>query len=130
MPPQIIAYLCLIVGLSMVAGWFLAFRSRPYLGLLGLAFLTLFAYIRIWLAVGEAHEAKLAAPGLEWLGLGVLVVTAGLFLAAFWAAVQESRRRIREARERFRAAEAAMLAMLEAERKKKTKQKDTEERGE
>jgi len=118
MPPQTIAYLCLVVGLSMVAGWVVAFRNRPYLGLLGLSFLSLAGYVLAREAVRRAQEARLSAPGLTWLEVAALVATLLLFVASFWAAVQESRRRMREVREHFRAAEDAFTTLMEAERRK------------
>lgn len=116
---QVIAYLCIVVGLSMIAGWWGAFRNRPYLGLLGASFLVLAAYLGLQQKVDAAQDAGVTNPALVWAQIGALAVCVALFIAATIAAVQESRRRLAEVREHFRAAEEGFIAMMEAERRRK-----------
>ena len=119
---QLIAYFCIVVGLSAIAGWVVAFRNRPYLGLVGLAFLSLAAYLGARAKVEAARIAGLPSLAMSWVEIGALVVCAALFVAATIAAVQESRRRLAEVREHFRAAEEGFVAMMEAERQRREEQ--------
>ena len=116
---QVIAYLCIVVGLSMVAGWWVAFRNRPYLGLLGLSFLTLAAYLVSREKVAAAKAAGATNVTMVWVEIAALVICAALFVAATIAAVQESKRRMAEVREHFRAAEEGLMAMMEAEKRRR-----------
>ncbi len=116
---QVIAYLCIVVGLSMVAGWWVAFRNRPYLGLLGLSFLALAAYLAARERVAVAKAAGATDLMMVRVEIAALVVCAALFVAATIAAVQESRRRLAEVREHFRAAEEGLMAMMEAEQRRR-----------
>jgi hypothetical protein len=111
-PAQTIAYLCIVVGLSMIAGWWTAFRNRPYLGLLGASFLVLATYLIV-------RERVAANPAIVWVQIAALAIYAVLVVAAVVAAVQESRRRLAEVREHFRAAEEGFVAMMEAEQRRR-----------
>lgn len=112
--PQLIAGLLLIAGLSMVAGWLTAFRNRHYLGLLGLAFLSLSASLLCGAKAKEAREFGQAVGRLAFWGKGLLLVFAVLVVCAMVAAVSETRRRIRELQESHRAAEEALLEIFKA----------------
>jgi hypothetical protein len=111
-PAQTIAYLCIVVGLSMIAGWWTAFRNRPYLGLLGASFLVLATYLIV-------RERVAANPAIVWVQIAALAIYAVLVVAAVVAAVQESRRRLAEVRENSRAAEEGFVAMMEAEQRRR-----------
>jgi hypothetical protein len=116
---HLISYACLITGLSMLAGWWVAFRNRPYLGLLGLSFLSLAGYVMAREAVAQAVASLTPNPLMGWVEIAALVICVMLFAAATVAAVKESQRRMREVREHFRAVEEGLMAMLEEERRRK-----------
>ncbi len=119
---QLIAYFCIVTGLSMVAGWWVAFRNRPYLGLLGASFLVLAAYLMARQHALTAQAAGQADPVMRWVQVAALAVYVVLVIAAVRAALQESRRRMAEVREHFRAAEEGLMAMMEAERRRREAQ--------
>lgn len=113
MSPQLAAGLTALVGICMVAGWITAFRNRAYLGLLGLAFLSLSAFF--W--IGDRASAAARGPGdpqLLALARAMLGCCLLLFLLAAVAAVRETARRLREIRAGYREAEEAVLEMVKA----------------
>lgn len=111
--PRLAASLTIVVGLSMLAGWVTAFRNRAYLGWLGLAFLAVSGYLLAVDRVRVAQEMGLAHAGAAVAATAFLVVCIVAFLLAVVAAAQETVRRIREIREGHRAAEEALLAMMQ-----------------
>ncbi len=118
MSPQTIGYFCLIAGASMLAGWWTTFRNRPYVGLLGGFFVALAASLMI----ANRLETGPVSPALK-LGWWVAVVLAGLLLlGAFVMAVKESRARLREVREHYRAASEALVAMARAQEELRRRQ--------
>jgi len=106
-PPGTIAYFCILAGLSMLAGWWTVFRNRPYLAFLGGFFLSLAAV----LTIGGRIEAGEKTAAMKWGWWAAVGVAAVLITAAFYTAVQESRAKLREMREHYRAAADAMLEM-------------------
>ncbi len=114
MPTSTIAYFCVIAGLSMLVGWWTTFRNRPYLGLLGGFFLVLAAVVAIGVRLQDGERGRL----LLWGWWAAVAVGAVLLGAAFVTAGQESRRRIQEVREHYRAAEEAMVEMARLQQEK------------
>jgi hypothetical protein len=97
---QALAYAATLAAISLIAGWFAAFRNRPYVGWLGAAFLcfAVLAHLRV-------HEV--VVPRWPFLtGAGVC------FALAFYAAARETARRLREIQEDQRAAEEALVEMI------------------
>jgi len=121
---QVIRYFCMVVGLSMVAGWWVAFRNRRYLGLMGASFLTLAVYLGARERVAMAKAAGVINLPMTWLEIGALVICVALFIGATMDAVQESRRRLAEVREHFQAAVVGFMEMMEAEQKRRAQQTD------
>jgi prepilin signal peptidase PulO-like enzyme (type II secretory pathway) len=107
---QTIGYYCLVAGLSMIAGWWIAFRNRPYLLSLGIFFAALAAA----LIIGDRMVPGVDAPGLRWALRGAVAAAAVAFVIAVVLATQETRRRIREMREHYRAAAEALAEMARA----------------
>jgi hypothetical protein len=115
---QVIAALTGFVGLTMLAGWLSAFRNRGYLGWLGFAFVTLSGSL---FAAQRARDAQVmggADPQMALVAQVLLVVCAMSFVVSVIAAARETARRIREIRERYLAAEEAMLEMVRASRER------------
>ena len=104
---QVIAYLTTLIGLSLLAGWYVAFRVRVYVGWLGLAFLSLAAMFHLRRAGVVAHD---------WLWLTLAAV---FFIIALVAAARESGERLRALQAEQQAAENAFLEMVQAEVGKK-----------
>jgi len=118
MSPQVAASLLIVLGLSMVAGWVTVFRNRYYLGSLGIAFLALAGALLAGNKVNLAAEFGASEPGLAALGRVLLVAAAVFGAFALVFAVQETRRRIAEIKESYRAAEEALVEMVRASREK------------
>lgn len=112
--PGLGAGLLITAGLSLVAGWLTAFRNRSYLGLLGLAFLSLAGFVLCGAKAKEAKDMGVVIPSLVISAQALLALAAVLVLAALVAAVRETRRRIRELQESHRAAEEALLEIFRA----------------
>ena len=121
MPPQTLGYLCSLVGLSMIAGWWIAFRNRPYLLLLGLFFMSLSTFLVLTgrLQTGPITEGVKAA---RWIALSVGII---FFIGALIFAVQESKRRFQEMREHYQAAADALVAMTQAELQRQQQRQET-----
>jgi hypothetical protein len=118
MSPQFAAGLTAFAGLCMVAGWFAAFRNRSYLGLLGLAFLTLSSFL--WVG-GKAQDLGVHKHQMLLLARVLFAVCLLFFLLAGLAALRETARRMRDIRDSYRAAEEAMLEIMQASREKESK---------
>jgi len=118
---QTIGYYCLVAGLSMLAGWWIAFRNRPYLLSLGVFFVALAAA----LIIGDRMVPGVNAPGLRWALRAAVAVAVVAFVIAVVLATQETRRRIREMREHYRAAADALAEMARA---KEQQLRDKQER--
>ncbi len=118
MSPQVAASLLVVLGLSMVAGWVTVFRNRYYLGSLGIAFLALAGALMAGNKVKLAAEFGASEPGLAVVGRVLLIAAAAFGALALILAVQETRRRMAEMRESYRAAEEALIEMVEASRRK------------
>jgi len=116
--PQLAAGLTSVVGLSMVAGWLSAFRNRAYLGWLGLSFLSLSGYLLSIDRVRAAHDLGMRNPGAALAAKAFLIAWAASFLLSLLFAARETRRRIREIRAGHRAAEEALLEMIQAARER------------
>jgi len=116
--PQAVATLLIVAGLSMVAGWAVAFRNRYYLALLGLFFLTLAGALLAADKVRHAQQFGASEPGLATLAKALFISAAVFMALALVAAVQEVRRRLAEMRESYRAAEEAFMAMAQAAKEK------------
>ncbi len=106
-PAQTIGFYCLVAGLSMLAGWWIAFRNRPYLLSLGISFLALAAA----LIISDRARFGPPSPALQGVFLASVGVAVLAFLVAAVLAVQETRRRIHEMREHYRAAAEALAEM-------------------
>ncbi|NIM04358.1 MAG: hypothetical protein GTO55_00860, partial [Armatimonadetes bacterium] len=91
---------CIIVGLSLVAGFLSQFRERGYVGWLGLSFLAL-AAAAFWSASNETARNY------------AMIVAGVFFVFSFYSAVQQTRERLAEIRRRHEAFEEQMLAMLQ-----------------
>ncbi len=120
-PAQTIGYYCLVAGVSMIAGWWIAFRNRPYLLSLGIFFAALAAA----LIVSDRTKFGPPSPALQWVFLAAVGVAVVAFVAAVVLAVQETRRRIHETREHYRAAADALAEMARA---KEQQLRDKQER--
>jgi MFS family permease len=129
MSPQLTAALTGFAGLCLVAGWMSGFRNRSYVGWLGLAFLALSGSLWCAGAANEARELGGSAPQMSLLAKALLAVSGAAFVIALVAAVQETRRRLRELREGHAASVEAMLGMLQASREKE-EELEREESGE
>lgn len=110
LPTQTIGYYCLVAGACMVAGWWIAFRNRPYLLLLGLFFLALGASV----IVGDRLQTGAASPAWRWVLRVAIVVALLALVAAVVTAVQEARRRMEEVRQHYRAASEALMEIARA----------------
>jgi len=100
---------CLIVGLSLIAGFVSQFRERGYVGWLGLSFLAL--------AVSAlSSQTNLTARNIALAAAGVF------FLLSFISAVQQTRQRLAAIRRRQNEFEDQMIALLEAERARREKE--------
>jgi hypothetical protein len=102
----------LIIGLSLLAGFITQFRERGYVGWLGVSFLLL------------------AAAGFTWESSppfrGYLLSIAGVsFFCSLISAVLHTRERLREINDRQQAFEAQMLAILEVEKEKYQKRRES-----
>lgn len=99
----------------MVAGWWVAFRNRTYLLLLGIFFLFLAAS----LIVGDRLQT--GELGVAWRNVVRVTLTLSLLslLAAVVAAVQETRQRLREVRQHYQAATEALLEITRAQELKR-----------
>ena len=128
MSPQVAAGLTAFVGVCMVAGWLSAFRNRAYLGWLGLAFLALSGSLLAHDRARQAQVLGVASPQVSLLAKILLLVCLLSFVLALVAAVRETARRLRDIRDRHRAAEEALLAMMQARREKED-EAGSEERG-
>jgi len=106
---RVVGGFCLIVGLSLVAGFLSQFRERGYVGWLGLCFLALAAASFLSQSPPLARNAALGAGGL-------------MFLFSFISALLHTRARLEEIRLRQQAFEKEMLAMLEAEKRDREKE--------
>jgi ABC-type Fe3+ transport system permease subunit len=105
---------CIIVGLSLVAGFLSQFRERGYVGLLGFSFLAL--------AVA-AFQSEINENARNY----ALIFAGILFILSFISAVQQTRQRLTEIRRRQEAFEEQMLAMLEVERQRYADEKEKSE---
>jgi len=103
---RVVGGFCLIVGLSLVAGFLSQFRERGYVGWLGLCFLALAGASLFSQVSLPVRNSALAAAGL-------------MFLLSFISALLHTRARLEEIRLRQQAFEKEMLAMLEAEKGEK-----------
>jgi hypothetical protein len=118
--PHIIGWYCIVAGLSMLAGWLVAFRNRPYLGALGVFFLALAASLMIYDRAGGASLAVAGragtaiAPGMKWALRGTVLLAVIAFISAVVMAVQETRQRLRDVRIHYQAAAEALMAMSQA----------------
>ena len=122
--PQVIGYYCLIAGASMVAGWWLAFRNRTYLLSLGIFFLALAASLIIW---GRASTGPITARVL-WSLRCTVGAAAIAFVMSVAQAVKETRQRLREVREHYRAAAQALTDVTQAkERQLRQSQQQTDD---
>ena len=131
MSARLAASLTTIVGLSMLAGWLSAFRNRAYLGWLGLAFMSVSGYLFALDHLRLAHQLKQPHAGASIAANAFLIVCLVAFLLSLLTAVQETLRRIREIKGSHRAAEEALLAMMQAahEREKRGDQPRPPEQG-
>lgn len=109
-PAQTIGYLCLLAGLSMIVGWWVAFRNRPYLLSLGIFFAALAAS----LIISDRLQPGATSPALLWALRAVVAVAALAFVTAVVLAVQETRRRIQEIKEHYHAAAEALTEITRA----------------
>lgn len=108
---RIAASFCIMVGLSLLAGFITQFRQRGYLGWLGLCFLALAA--AGFMSLREYPTGRNIALGIA----GVL------FVFAFISAALQTRQRLAEIRRHQEALEAQMIAMMEAQREKERREK-------
>ena len=108
----------------MLAGWITAFRNRSYLGWLGAFFMSLSGYLIAYDSGQSARSVGLEPGGAVLAQKAFLVVCAIALVLAVVAAVRETLRRIREIQAGQRAAEEAMLAVMQAslEKEKETGQ--------
>ncbi len=105
---RVAASFCLLIGLSLLAGFITQFRDKGYMGLLGMSFLVL--------AV-SAWVSRVSVPART----GALGAAGVLFFLAIISAVLHTRASLAEIRLRHKAFEEQMLAMLEVEREKHKK---------
>ena len=110
MNPEVIGYYCLVAGASMVAGWWIAFRNRPYLLSLGVFFLALAASLMIW---GRASTGPITVRVL-WALRGTVGAAVIAFVVAVAQAVKETQQRLREVREHYQAAARALAEVARA----------------
>jgi hypothetical protein len=101
-----------IIGLSLLAGFFIQFRDRGYVGWLGVNFLLLAGAGFTWQSNPEMRGYLLGAAGLS-------------FLFALVSAILHTREKLRDINDRQQAFEAQMLAMLEVEREKHKKSRES-----
>ena len=129
LPPHIIGYYCAVTGLSMVAGWYVSFRNRPYLGALGVFFLALAASLMIYdygsIMTGPPGEEKrlIISSAMRWVLRGTTLLAATAFVAAVVMAVRESQQRLREVRAHYQAAAEALMAMSQAKEEQLRREK-------
>jgi len=119
-PTQTIGYFCLVAGACMVAGWWVAFRNRSYLLLLGLFFLMLGTSV----IVGDRLQTGQLPPLWRWVLRVTIAVALLALVAAVVTAVREARRRMEEVREHYR---AASEALMEIARAKEQQRRDTQD---
>jgi hypothetical protein len=105
---RIAAWFCIIVGSSLLIGFVTQFRERLYVGTLGLSFLAL-------AIAAFLHPVSPPARNVA------IYVACGLFLIAFYFALQETRARLAALRRQHKAMEDQLLAMIDAEMKKQQK---------
>ena len=102
MATRLAANLATLVAVSLLVGWFVAFRARTYVGWLGLSFLSLALMFHL-------RRAELIVKVWPFV-----LATGFFFLLAFIAAAKETAQRLRSLRESHRAAEEAFLEMVKA----------------
>ena len=123
--PHIIGWYCVVTGVSMLAGWFVAFRNRPYLAALGVFFLALAASLMIYDKAGGASLAVAGkagtaiAPGMKWALRGTILLAVAAFVAAVVLAVRETQQRMRDVRAHYQAAAEALMAMNQVREQKR-----------
>ena len=103
---RIAASFCIMVGLSLLAGFITQFRQRGYLGWLGLCFLALAAAgFMSWREYPTGRNIALGIAGV-------------LFVFSFISAALQTRQRLAKIRRHQEALEAQMIAMMEAQRER------------
>jgi hypothetical protein len=129
LPPHILGYYCAVTGLSMVAGWYVSFRNRPYLGALGGFFLALAASLMVYdygsVVIGppDAEKRVMASAAMKWVLRGTTLIAVAAFVAAVVMAVQESQQRLREVRAHYQAAAEALMAISQAKEEQLRREK-------